>query len=522
MDALAQWNQGIVYPRWAASPHWGYGEARFVFYPPASWMLGAALGSVLPWKVVPGAYCWLALMLAGTGMYRLARRWLQAADALFAAAFYAINPYHLLVIYWRSAYAELLGAALVPLLVLVVFRLHDASLRPAIWLGLLLGGAWLINVPLAVMMHYSAAALALLLAARERSARSLLRLAFAVLLGAGLAGFYLIPALYEQRWVNIAAVLSPGVRPQDNFLFTRTADVDHAHFNWLISLMGLAEMVVLGCAAYFSRRTRKASGAWTPLVLWGGGAALLQFSVSWPLWRYLPELLYVQLPFRWLLCLNVAVAVLLAMACNRLPRMRWATRAAVWVALVAVLLLVGWRTQMPWWATSSDFDDMQQSVDDGSGNEGVDEYVPVGTDPYELKKDLPRLSDDRGRDVEISKGTVAAGQEHASAVRAEVTRWGAEQKWFHAFASRRADITVRLFNYPAWEATVNGHRVATATTEVTGLMVVPLDTGENDVEIRFTRTRDRWWGNAVSALSLAVLAIAGFWTRSKPLATMGQ
>ena len=47
-------------------------------------------------------------------MYALARRWLPPPDALFAAAFYALNPYHLLIIYWRSAYAELLAAMIVP------------------------------------------------------------------------------------------------------------------------------------------------------------------------------------------------------------------------------------------------------------------------------------------------------------------------------------------------------------------------------------------------------------------------
>ena len=50
MEVLSQWRLGILYPHWAALAHFGYGDARFIFYPPASWMLGAALGSFLPWK----------------------------------------------------------------------------------------------------------------------------------------------------------------------------------------------------------------------------------------------------------------------------------------------------------------------------------------------------------------------------------------------------------------------------------------------------------------------------------------
>src|SRR6202789_4432669 len=167
MEVLGQWKHGILYPRWAALAHWGYGEARFLFYPPASWTLGAALGAVLPWKIVPGAYCWIVLALAGAAMYRLAREWLSPQDALFAAVFYALNPYHLLVVYWRSAYAELLGAALLPLLVLCLVRIFsresESGLRPTAGLSLLLAAAWLTNVSAAVMIHYSAAGLTLLL-----------------------------------------------------------------------------------------------------------------------------------------------------------------------------------------------------------------------------------------------------------------------------------------------------------------------------------------------------------------------
>src|SRR5947209_4755442 len=48
LELLNQWKQGIIYPHWAALAHFAYGEPRFIFYPPASWTLGALLSALFP------------------------------------------------------------------------------------------------------------------------------------------------------------------------------------------------------------------------------------------------------------------------------------------------------------------------------------------------------------------------------------------------------------------------------------------------------------------------------------------
>jgi len=544
MEVLGQWKHGIAYPRWAALAHWGYGEARFLFYPPASWTLGAALGAALPWKIVPGAYCWIVLTLAGAAMYRLAREWLSAPDALFAAVFYALNPYHLLIVYWRSAYAELLAASLLPLALLCLLRLNEPafgrslssrhSFRPTLWLSLTLAAAWLTNAPAAVMIHYSTAGLALLLAAREAARgtarklpwgpqtwRPLVRTALAMLLGAGLASFYLIPAIYEQPWINLSQLLAPGVRPQDNFLFTTIADPDHNRFNLLVSTIAIAEIGVLAFAIWFSRRWRaKRIGAaapstssgqalggpvapsapaaaadqipWTLLSAWGAVSAALLLPVSNLLWQHLPKFRFVQLPFRWLLCMNAALALLLTMAAKR-----WTSRLLASAVLLAAVIVAGYRILPPWWETASDVREMSGAVADGTGYEGTDEYVPDGADPYELNKSLPRVSDDTGAPVP-----------------SEMLAWGQTEKRFTVHAAAPQNLTVRLFNYPAWEVVVNGKLTETQTTDVTGLIVIPIAAGDSDVHIHFRRTIDCFIGNIVSLISLGLLVVA--WVQTRP------
>ncbi|MFY9559264.1 MAG: RdgB/HAM1 family non-canonical purine NTP pyrophosphatase [Terriglobales bacterium] len=494
MEVLGQWKQGIIYPRWAALAHWGYGEARFLFYPPASWALGAALGALLPWRLVPGAYSWIALTLAGASMYKLAREWLPEPDALFAAALFAVNPYHLVIVYWRSAFAELLAAALLPLLLLGLLRLSEPGLRPVLWLSAILAAAWLTNAPAAVMIHYSVAAMALPMAVLERSWRPLLRTALAIVLGAGLASFYLIPAAYEEKWINISEVLAPGVRPQDNFLFTNIADPEHNQFNRLISTVAAAEIGALALVIWFYRAWRRQERKpWILLACWGGMAALIMVSITSPLWQHLPKLRFVQLPWRWLLCLNVALAMLLTKSLRR-----WSLRTLASATLLAVVVIAGYRIQPPWWDSAGDIQEMHEAVSDGTGYEGTDEYVPAGADPYELNKDLSPVTD--------SSGTPK---------RTEVLQWGPVEKHLVVHTYAEELLALRLFNYPAWEVSLNGKRVETQTAAVTGQMEIPVPAGRNDIRLHFGRTRDRTIGGLVSLLSFGVLLATWIKTRVK-------
>src|SRR5690348_9720950 len=182
IEAVEHWKQGNLYPHWAAMAHFGYGEARFIFYPPLSWTTGALLGLILPWKLVPAAYVWIVLTLAGWSMFLLAQTSLPRRDALFAAVLYAANPYHLVIVYWRSAMAELMAAIYLPLLLLLILRVEENGKRAVIPLSLLLAAGWLTNLPSSVMMNYSAALLGVIVAARRKSIATAAYVAISVVL----------------------------------------------------------------------------------------------------------------------------------------------------------------------------------------------------------------------------------------------------------------------------------------------------------------------------------------------------
>jgi len=485
MEVLSQWREGIIYPRWAELAHYGFGDARFVFYPPASWMLGAALGAVLPWKVVPGAYVWIALSLSGCSMFLLARRWLDRGDAIFAAAFYAANPYFILIVYWRSAFAELLAGALLPLLLLYVLRLDEVGRNAVVPLAWIVAGAWLTNAPAAVMVNYSLALLALIVAMVRRSPRTVVYAGAAALLGAALSAFYIVPASYEQKWVNIGQVLAPGVRPQDNFLFTTVADPDHNRFNQLVSVISAAEIVLLVIAGLSSRkRQREKPSLWWTLVVWASVLVLLMFSPSFWLWNHLPRLRFLQLPWRLLLCLNVPIAFLVTAAWRE-----WRWRMVTCLAMAAVLGYVPQRTQPPWWDNATEIAKMVDQHRSGAGYEGAEEYVPVGGDPYDVRRDAPLVGVSGGGTAEV-----------------HVQSWTPQLKSFNVEMDQPGKLVLRLFNYPAWRVEVNGEVVEAETQDDTGQMMIAAHAGVNAVRLEFIRTWDRTLGDVISAGTMVLLA----------------
>lgn len=485
LEVLSQWKHGIMYPRWAAFAHFAYGEPRFVFYPPASWTLGALISSVCPWTIASAVYIWIALVLAGSSMFLLARRWFNRREAIFAAVFFAVNPYHLVIVYWRSAFAEMLASCLVPLLLLLVLRAAEDDRGAIAPLGLLLAASWLTNAPAAVMIHYSLALLMVFFGWRRRSLRPLWIAAASVVLGISVAAFYLLPAIYEQRWIEIANAVSAGSRPADNFLFIHTTDPDHDAFNRIISWVALLEMILVACAAGASTWRKEHRHLWTALLAWAVACSAMMFPLSLLLWKILPKMQFMQFPWRWLLCLSMIFTLFLTDGARR-----WWLRGAVCVLSIAVIAVAWHRVQPPWWDTTADLREMQDNMDTGAGYEGTDEYTPLGADPTSIDKDARKV-------------TVAG----AARADIHVLRWDADLKSFTAQMSGADELALRLFFYPAWHAEVNGRPVEPIARAGTGQMLLPVSAGMNRVEIRFTRTWDRTVGAWISLLAfIGILA----------------
>ncbi len=516
MEVARAWHSGIAYPHWVQDANYGAGEPRLMFYPPASWLLGALLGSVTSWHAAPVVFVLLALLAAGGSMYLLAREWAPPGAATLAACLYIANPYAMFVAYERSAFGELLAGAWLPLMVLFALRARS-SIAP---LGLAVAALWLTNSPAAVVGSYMLAILALGMWMAEGRPWPALRAAGGMALGLGLAAFYIVPAAFEQRWVQIDRAIMPGMRVEDSFLFAHTANAFHDQVLRTASWILIVELGAAIIAAYLAWRRQGGGTASIALTATVPIILLLQLPASDVIWKHTPHMKFLQFPWRWLLALSLVDCVLVSMALDGGGATGVRARRARWPAIVAGVVIVAMTMigAILFFQPCDDEDAVAAQAAGfrlGQGTEGTDEYTPVGVDNTAVQQQLPSVRVLRAAEDDTADSTQAqnpqwrAGDAGTIAAKVESKRESGE-RWEVSVVTPEAGYAVlRLMDYPAWRVTVDGRPAPGRPLREDGLMAVPVTTGSHAIDVQWTATRDVAAGREISAIALLALAVVG-------------
>jgi hypothetical protein len=577
LEAAHQFTHGNLHPHWAYTPAWNAGEPRFLFYPPLSWTIGAILGLIFPWTWTPILYTWLALTASGLTLHRLARDFTTPTAALLAATLYTVNPYMLFTAYERTAYAELLAAAWIPLLLHAILRKQITIPRIAIPVALL----WLTNAPAAVMSCYALALLTLIrlitasdpqtatnpgapyIAVLSRcvgimrsttapahpnetstpSPQTPLQIALntiiGTILGLGLAAIYLIPAAYERRYVQIAMAILPGLRIQDNFLFHHTSDILHdqvLHTASLIAIILITITTVVLLIAYFRHQhppsqsklnqepeeSAKSSSSrpersevesppyfdnssttlmpsQTPRALLLSlttltmAITLLLTPLTTFIWSHIPELAFLQFPWR-LLAIQAAILSLAAALALRPLKLNPIPTAALTLTIAAALTYPAY---IAFHQPCDDEDTVQarQSLfHSNQGTDPTDEYTPTTADNDSLAHTNPAfwLSFDPNAKAPNAKAPASFTPSPAPT---------------HLTLNSPIPqvLILNLRDYPTWRITLNQTLITTREQRDDGLLAIPIPAGSSSVSITYVQPLDQSIGYAVTLISLLLL-----------------
>src|SRR5207245_6008443 len=144
---------------------------------------------------------------------------------------------------------------------------------------------------------------------------------------------------------------------------------------------------LLGRSACGERDIGAAAGQlWRVLALLGAAAAVLMIPPSSLLWELLPELRFIQFPWRWTGIVAVPYAFFGAGAIGR-ARVRW-----IWASVV-ILAVAGTSTFLvrKAWRDSDDIPVLEDAIASGQGLDGTDEYDPMSDCQTDLPAKAPQV-----------------------------------------------------------------------------------------------------------------------------------
>jgi hypothetical protein len=587
LEAAAQFSHGNLHPHWAFTPAYHAGEPRFVFYPPISWYLGALLGLVLThlpgvseasgWTATPILFTWVALTLSGLTMHRLARAFASPNAALLAATLYLANPYMLFTAFERTAYAELLAAAWIPLLLLAILEERPTIPRIAAPLALL----WLTNAPAAVMGTYTLALLAALRLAtnpgapstnpgapclasetwdsrhittpggpsfrsptaigwvnRATDSRPTFCLALTTFAGTALAfalaAFYILPAAFERRFVQVSMATIAGMRIDQNFLFEHTGaspdDLLHDQVLHTASVVAILLLATTAIALLAARLATKSSSPTTtpgaprralslskgldletwesrhesfplvPLSILTALIAVLLTPLSAPIWTHAPEAAFLQFPWRLLailapvLCVALARALTPSQGAPSFALLRRVGRNTL--ALLAITTLIA--LTLPAYHVFRQPCDPEDTAParvalfhSNLGTDPTDEYTPTAADNDALQPNNPpyRLADS----PQSPTPTDAIP--------------GPTLAHFTLTAPHPEILILNLRDYPAWRIALNGAPSPSRVQRPDGLIAIPVPAGANTIDIRYAHTLDQTFGDGITLIAVPIFLL---------------
>jgi hypothetical protein len=400
-----------------------------------------------------------------------------------------------------------------PLLVLAILRARVTIAGIALPLALL----WLTNAPAAVMGSYTLALLAAIRLAstfrtdaqRQPPLQLALKVIAGTALGLALAGFYILPAAYERRYVQISMATIAGMRIDENFLFGHTGSSSDAllhdavlHTVSLIAVILLSVTAVALVALFLFRkssmqveRSRESQQPAVaipilPLTILTLAIGFLLTPWSATIWNHAPQATFLQFPWRLLAVLAVALALAVAGALDRL-RLSSAMTAVLALALVAALTFPAYRVL----GQHCDPEDTASArlalFHSSAGTDPTDEYTPITADNDALKPNVPPywLAD--------SPGTPAPA----------TAAPGATPSHFIVSAEHTEDLILNLRDYPAWRVTLDGATDSQREHRDDGLIAFPIPVGHSTIDLRYILMPDQMLGDAASLLTLALLVI---------------
>ena len=537
---------GEIFPRWAPNFYHGYGYPIFNYYAPLTYYLGV-LPELTPWFDAVAAVkivFVLGFLLAGLGMYGFVRdNWGRRAGYVAAAVFLYAPYVQYIDPLARGVLPESFSFGIFALALWSLDRLRKAGSR-ASWIAsvLLVAGVIMSHNLMGLLFFVLLTAWALWLILFEYRnwtdrRRAFSRLMPALFLGLGAAASFWLPVILEREAVNLTSLIGDqnNYDFHNHFLSIRQMLAPSLRLDWGATEpafrfnLGIAQWLLggFGLLMLLARKTTQsrhlAFFAMMLILL-----VLLMLPLSTVVWETVPFLPYFQFPWRLLGAAAALLAILAGAGVGALCRLvcpqqdaavkerggvsGWASDTSAWItaAFVAFPIIMGLPLSQPSpWPDFGEVNNLRMSLIENTGRwlgtTSTADYVPATVDMQPSRKGSVVAPIASGRPPDrVNYDMLPEGATvETEVVRPLLTRY---------FVNSPRDTRLRLFlfDFPGWQARVDGKPVETELGRPEGFLIIPVPAGEHVVEVEFGSTPARDWGIAISITALLAMALAAW------------
>ncbi|HEV7398068.1 MAG TPA: 6-pyruvoyl-tetrahydropterin synthase-related protein [Pyrinomonadaceae bacterium] len=485
-------HSGHLYPGWLAESNYGFGDARFRFYPPGLYYLLTLFKSAAGWYWASIATFTFLSVLGGLGMYFWARTSHSRNVAMWAGVLYVIAPYHLNQLYQASLLSEYAACSVLPFVFAFVERTcrRQKAIDVA---GLAASYALLVltHLPLTVIGSLSLALYAITLLSRKTLFPSMVKLGSGVVIGLVASSFFWMTMLAELPWIKgNSANQNLYYDYRANFLFSPSALTNRN--TWYANLLAFALIgMLLPAVILIKKKTDSATKAVGVVAI---ASLLMATELSRPLWIVIPRLREVQFPWRWLAITSIFGSIVLAASLpkwkeiylRKLRPLHLAPALGVALSIFFIASQIVWDSD---YLARPAFDSLLGNI---RGSASFKDWMPLSA----------------GEDI---KTFAASDQVTAGDRKVVVQDWQPEHRQFNINSGAATEARVRTFYYPLWKATAGEQSLAVRPAQ-DGAILITLPAEARTVSLDFQEPRRVGYARVASGAGWLLIIALCLWS----------
>jgi hypothetical protein len=508
---------GAWYPRWAADMVFGYGYPLWLILAPLPFFVGeafhlAGLDFVSAVKMVDG----LAILGSALTMYLFTSRVLGKNAGLVAAIAYVYIPYHLVDVYVRAAQAELVAFVFPPFVCWAFYQLATTHRSRYIALAAIAYALLLLaHIQSALLFTPIIGVYILFLLLQQfantehgsRITHHAFRFTFyaccAIVLALALAAIFLLPILFEQKYLTAEPLIGGFFSYRTHFLnlnqlfspfwgYGYAGENGADQFSLQLGVMPvLLTFIALWAIGKTPTPIRAHIGLFSTITL---GMIFLMLPVARPLWDVFAGVVaYVQFPWRLLIITSFTLAFLCGAAIHALPDNARDLPAVLVLALFFVVANYAYTQPQH---TDAVFNYQTQMEFEVKDRELLGDTVwMTGERPQ-----ASPLVEQYINGEKLQKGVVVDGDAYV-----ETVRYGGQSVDLRVVANTPTRILVYTRYFPGWNATIDEQPAPIDPYNEQGLIGLQMPAGEHNIRLRFEDTPPRQIGALISMISVGIV-----------------